>query len=269
MRRLSALLALSTAAVALSASAGIAADLYGASVKDAPYYAEPESRAGWYFRLDGGYSAYDDPNIVVENLYELYDTEIDSTGSIGGGVGLYLKDGFRADITYDHRFESDVQGKGRLLPSNHNASGTFGLESDLFLANLYYDFNPGGKWNPYVGVGLGFVQHSTTGGVIEDGCVCVGTIDPYDKTSVAAAVMAGVTVDLFGRKEAVYGGSIKDAPVYTSAPSKLMADIGYRFLYLGEAETGATHGGTGGYTDPTVDLLHAHEIRFGLRYNVN
>lgn len=269
MRSLRALLGLSAAFAVTGAAGATAADLYGGGIKDAPYYAEPAPQpAGWYFRLDGGYSTYDEPQIVVENLYELYDTSVEDTWSLGGGVGVYLPYGFRADVTYDHRFEAKVSGRGRLLPHLHDAYGEFGLESDLFLANVYYDFNRGGKFNPYVGAGLGFVQHSTTGGIIEDGCACVGTIDPFDKTSAAAAVMAGVTIDLFGGRQVV-GGSTKDGPVYETAPSKLLIDLGYRFLYLGEAETGPTHGGNGGYDDPTVDLLHAHEVRLGLRYNVN
>jgi len=67
-------------------------------------------------------------------------------------------------------------------------------------------------------------------------------------------------------------GGIKDGPVAVSAGRNLYLDVGYRFLYLGETATGevtmndAT--GTQVSRDPTVEDIHAHEVRVGLRYDL-
>ena len=94
---------------------------------------------------------------------------------------------------------------------------------------------------------------ATTDGTVENcGCV-VGTIDGASKWSTAAALMAGFSMQVRDR---------------------LHIDAGYRFLYLGEATTGAVNAVTaGGPTvvsdDPDVSEIHAHEFRVGLRYDIN
>lgn len=265
--------------IALGGAGAQAADLNGGSIKDgyipAPSYAA-QAPSSWYFRVDGAYSQYDDPIMVEDHIYDLVNTNIDGNWSLGGGIGRSFGNGFRADLTYEYRFEADADG----LLLNHAATldGTrsFGLESHLVLANLYYDFNAGGRFSPYIGVGLGWVRHETTSGTVVDTCGCTGTIDGESEDSVAAALMAGVTVNLTaGRGNAMpVGGSTKDAPVFATSNRGLLLDVGYRFLYLGDATTGPVRGDFGGGNvvvseDPTVENIHAHEIRFGLRYNLN
>ncbi|MCB1522321.1 MAG: porin family protein [Hyphomicrobiaceae bacterium] len=269
--------ALSVAILALAGSGANAADMYDGSIKDG-YVAAPvevQAPSSWYFRLDGARGYHDDPIMVEDHIYDLIDTGIESNWSIGGGIGRNLGNGFRADLTYDYRMESNTHG----FLQNHAATldGTrdFGLKSHLMLANLYYDFNAGGRFNPYLGVGLGWVRHETTNGTVVDTCGCTGTIEGETKDSVAAAFMAGVTINLTaGRGHEAYGsGSSKDAPIMVTSNRGLMLDVGYRFLYLGDATTGPVTGdfnpGIVVSEDPTVENIHAHEIRFGLRYNLN
>lgn len=232
---------------ALSASA---ADLYGGSMKDVPYYAPMESpRPSLYLRLDGGYSAFDEPTIVEEHLYDLSDAAIDNAWSFGGGVGFYLSRGWRADLTVDRRFEAGTEGL--LTQGPLPGSREFGLKSTVALANLYYDFDFGSRFTPYLGVGLGFTHNeATAGSVIDDTGAVTATIDGSSSTNVAGAAMAGVSMKLRDR---------------------LSLDAGYRFLYLGDAATGAvTEIATGAPVsgDPTVEDIHAHEFRFGLRYDI-
>ena len=85
-------------------------------------------------------------------------------------------------------------------------------------------------------------------------------IEEGSDTSVAAAVMAGVTTKL-----AKIGNAGRD----------LYFDLGYRFLYLGGVETGPVNTidtGSGAVSvskDPKVEDIHAHEVRFGLRYDIH
>ncbi|MGD9785681.1 MAG: outer membrane protein [Hyphomicrobiaceae bacterium] len=271
-------LTLGVAILALAATSASAADMYEGSVKDG-YVAAPVEMAApssWYLRLDGARGFHDDPIMVEDHIYDLVDTSMGSNWSIGGGVGRYLGRGFRFDVTYDYRMESDMHG----VLQNHAATldGTreFGLKSHVLLANLYYDFNPGGRFSPYLGVGLGWARHITTEGRVVDTCGCTGTIEGDTTNSVAAAFMAGVTVNLTAGRggEVIHGGSTKDAPIVVASNRGLLLDIGYRFLYLGDAATGPVNGDFGGGVvvvseDPVVENIHAHEFRFGLRYNLN
>ncbi len=267
-------LLISAALVLGSAGGALAADLGnygGGSMKDGPMPMYQASGPSWYVRADGGYSAFDEPTLTEAGIYTLTDEGIDSTWSAGGGVGRYFGNGFRADLTWDHRFEADVQGN---LP-DHKASlegvRHFGLESDVFLANMYYDMDFGSRFTPYVGMGLGFTRNKTNEGTVET-CGCTSaTIDAGSNTHVAGAAMAGFTMKLRGGDQQVQG-SFKDGPMTVNSGRGLYLDVGYRFLYLGSVETGAivhTGGGTTVAEDPTVEDIHAHELRFGLRYDIN
>lgn len=277
-------LLLSAAFVLGSAQGALAADLYGGSIKDGPVSYEPASAPGpsIYFRIDGGYAAYDDPIMTENGIFDLTNTSIDNSYSLGGGVGMSLGGGFRGDLTYERRFEADAQGD--ILDPLNDLTGTraFGLESDVFLANLYYDFDMGSRITPYLGVGLGVTKNKTTDGTVVDPCGClIGTIEGDEETSVAAAFMAGMAIKLRGGTQTV--GSFKDGPISVDTGRGLFLDVGYRFLYLGEAATGpvsATYTSahpTNGHVatdvevseDPKVDDIHAHELRVGLRYNIN
>jgi opacity protein-like surface antigen len=258
------------ALVAGTAGTAGAADLYGGSIKDSY---QPMAAAGpsIYIRLDGTYGAHDEPVMVEDGVDDLVNTEIDGTWSIGGGIGRYFTETIRADVTYDHRFEADVSGD--LVNSYATLPGTrsFGLESDVVLFNAYYDFNRNGRFSPYLGIGLGVVHHQTTAGTVSDDCGCTGSIAEGSSTNVAAALMAGFTAKLRGG-ETMSEGSSKDGPVAISSGRNLYLDVGYRFLYLGETATGAVtlNDGAGTHVsrDPTVEDIHAHEIRVGLRYDL-
>ena len=251
----------SAALVLGSAHGALAADLYGGSMKDGPSYAPmAPASPSWYLRLDGNYGAFDTPAISEDGIWDLTDTSIGNTWGIGGGAGAYFGHGFRGDITVEHNFDADVaatQADGAAtLPGVRN----FSLSSTYALANLYYDFDMGGRFTPYIGAGLGVTKNTTGAGTVTDLCGCLtGTIAGGEETHAAGAVMAGVSIKLRER---------------------LSLDAGYRFLYLGEVATGpvnatftAAHGGSAaGSTvsnDPLVDEIHEHEFRFGLRYDIN
>lgn len=267
--------ALLGSAILLASVAGAAAaDLggYGGSVKD--YSPEPTGPA-WYFRIDGGYAVHEEPE-MYETLdagygagkHKLYDTDLDDTWTLGGGIGKYFGSRFRGDITYDHRFEADAKGS---LDAGCCGEGrhTFGVESDVVLLNLYYDFNRGGRISPYVGAGVGVAFNQTTKGSYSDDCGCVGVIEEDDETEFAVAAMAGFTTRLRGGTQVIEGGSVKDGPVVVEGGRALYLDVGYRFLYLGDAVTGPVVINNQQVSeDPVVEDINAHEFRIGLRMDL-
>lgn len=266
-------LLLGVAIVVASAGGASAADL-GGGLKDVPVAVPVQAPRSWYLRADGGYSFYDTPSIT-ENYcgceYDLVDTDIANTWSVGGGIGMYFGRGFRGDITVDHRFESDVSGY--LADGPLPGTREFGLSSTVALANLYYDFDYfGGRFTPYIGGGVGVSYNTTSSGVAVGDCPCGGgdgIIAGHSQTEFAAAAMAGVSWKLRGGDQVVQG-SFKDGPMVVNTGRALFLDVGYRFLYLGDAATGPiTFTGGPGPDDPTVESITAHEVRVGLRYNIN
>lgn len=246
---------LGAALLAGSVATATAADLPRGSIKDTYVPAAPtmSGPASWYVRLDGGYARYDDPSLTESGRFDLFGATIDNTWSIGGGIGHYFSRNVRADITWDHRFEADAHGTaGPAAGIVPNGTRSFGLKSDIVLANFYYDFDRGGRINPYIGMGVGFSHNTITAGSINDPCGggCSGVIDSDSKWSVAGALMSGVSFNVRDR---------------------MHVDAGYRYLYLGDAQSGLVSGtcpGVCGAGEITAKDLWSHEFRLGLRYDI-
>jgi opacity protein-like surface antigen len=239
-----------------TAIAGHAADLwvpqpgYRGSLKDtyAPQYVKP---LGWYLRGDFGWAANNDPDVtgvwtspLGDGSVGLDDTSFGSTWSVGGGIGRYLTPNIRADFTFDHRFESDVSAGSLGL------AGQTGLTSNVLLVNAYYDFGSRSGITPYVGAGIGAANHHTTP-VSLPALGLTDITEENDSWTFAGALMAGLTFNVSER---------------------VSIDAGYRFLYLGQTETGIADGTAIGLpvtARATIEDITAHELRAGLRIGLN
>lgn len=242
-------------AVAASSVTAQAADLYGGrggSIKDSGYSYAP-ARSGcpqWYARVDGGYSSFDKPNVVELGVDDWIRSRIDETWSVGGGIGRYFSCNIRGDITVDYRFEANVAGENANPFTSLVGTRYTGLTSTVVLANLYYDFDTSSsRFRPYIGLGLGGVHHSvSTGYGVSSMTAAPITIASGDGWHAAGAVMAGFSLTLRER---------------------LNLDAGYRFLYLGQVESGLVTDNLGGSAGKAkIEDIHAHEFRFGLRYDI-
>lgn len=234
-----------------------AADLYGrGSMKDTYVPMEAANPAKWYIRGQVGYAFHDRPDMQETaccGSYELSGNHIDDTWTAGFGIGKYFTRNIRADITYDHRWEADARGTGAISLNSIGGTRYFGLTSDVYMANIYYDFDVG-RFRPYIGVGLGMAYNKTSSGLVDNPCGCDSEFEGKGKWSVAGALMTGFSVQL------------KD---------RLHLDAGYRLMYLGDAKTGGFSGNDGG-TPPVVRYsqgvevsdIFAHELRVGFRYDI-
>lgn len=252
-------IAVTSAALMASTVVVQAADLYGhhggrGSIKDDHSYMAPRSGCpSIYARIDGGYSGFDKPNQNQAGVDEFVWSKIDKTWNFGGGIGAYITCNIRADITIDHRFESDQRGFNPNPIAPNYGSMKWGYSSTAYMANFYYDFNMRSRFTPYIGVGLGLVNNefSAGGGTVAAPHVDAGTptfVASGSKWSAAGAFMTGFVLNLHDR---------------------LKLDTGYRFLYLGDAKTGQTSNSFGGTGGPIhVEHMHAHEFRVGLRYDI-
>ena len=217
---------LGAALLLASSTVALSADLYGGgSVKD-DYVAPVAAGPSWYFRVDGGYAAHDEPEMTEDGIYDLIDSSIDNTWTVGGGVGRYFTNTIRGDVSYDHRFEADAKGTLGDFYATLPGDREFGIESDVVLFNLYYDFNRGGRFSPYMGVGLGVTHNRTTAGTVSNECGCTGIIEEGEETHVAGALMAGFTTRLRGGQTVYEGGSTKDGPMVVDSGRGLYLDVG-------------------------------------------
>lgn len=259
---------LSAALVLGSALAASAADLGGTSLKDAPVMeAMPAASPGWYIRADGGYNWFTTPGFSAADL-TTYDSSMDGSWSVGGGIGRYFGRGFRGDITVDYLFGAKTN-TSFLCGCAEVGSTQFDVSSTVVLANLYYDFNRGGRFNPYIGAGVGFARNETSSATLEDPCGCTSSYGGKSTNNFAAAAMAGISWRIRGG-QTTYIGGMKDEPVAISSGNALYLDFGYRFLYLGEAQTAAVYVPMADETVTTkAKDLTAHQLRVGLRYDLN
>jgi opacity protein-like surface antigen len=250
-----------------------AADLYGGSVKDGYAPMPVSTPSSWYVRVDGGYSFNTTPSISDTGGYTLYDTNMQDTWSVGAGIGRYFTRNIRGDITWDHRFEGDITGAttaSTFAPFDPSAYA-FSVKRDVFLANLYYDFDARGRFTPYIGFGLGTSYNQVSSGSILSGCACTGEFDSKSNWSFAGALMAGFSINLGGTTSS-YGGSIKDAPVMVDERGRWNLDFGYRALYIGDSHTGQIYNVNSpsgpSYGNLKVEDSWSHEMRLGLRYDI-
>ncbi len=253
---------LSAALILGSAVGASAADLGQPDLDTAPTMTMPSGYTWkWYLRADGGYTWYPAPGTTLDGFDSHY-TKSDGAWTVGGGIGQYYAWGFRGDITVDHMFDAKNESDFDIGSSRLDFSST------VVLANLYYEFNRGGRFVPYIGGGLGYAHNETSSGTAFDG---VGTTSFGGKSTdnFAAAAMAGVSWRLWGGRTMYVSGSSKDSdPVEVSSGHAAYLDFGYRFLYLGDAKT-ASFDADGTSVSEKLKEVTAHQFRVGLRYDLH
>ena len=275
----------------------MSADLYG-SIKDGyvPQLPQVHRSAGpCYARGDVGYgfsrdngAKFDTFNQVNDHIrnFDAGDNEVsDATintqdifigdsfvsegfdnywfGEVGFGCGSGSR-GFRGDVTFGFRQSRDFWGTPLTRTVTHNyedfgptivapgLSSTTTSMTDAFhtdiksyslLFNGYYDLGNFRGFVPYVGAGIGVAYN-----VVDDVTALwlPGAIEGDEKLSFAWQVSTGV------------GYQIRE---------NMILDIGYRYLDLGDAESGRIDGGYNINPPVRFETLRSHEIKVGLRYH--
>lgn len=288
---------------AISAPASAADWNYGAgSIKDTGRAAVPvpapvpvpDYSARYYFRADLGVGMGDAPDSSEAGYFYGHDSDegpsaldpswvqddFDTFVTGGVGVGMYIGDRFRIDATAEVRSGGDVEISGVYQYDTRVRGGQWddvrgsvgdktSLSGGIFLLNGYYDFNrgPQSRFTPYVGAGLGFAwnelrrTHSTH--ERSRSCSLAGGCDRSrsfrdsafveDKThDISLAAMASVGM----------GYRINDY---------MLLDLNYRYLFVDSTDAGfrIPGGQFGGDSKVSIGELHEHQLRAGLRFDVN
>jgi opacity protein-like surface antigen len=211
---------------------------------------DSDSNARFYLRGDASLAWYRSPS-MSENGLSLTNNSLGRAWAYGGGIGWYVSPNWRMDITVEHR--GDASASGYLtVPGDTTLTGTreFSVNSNVALANLYYDFSGRAGFNPYIGAGIGWSSNHAHNGTAVETCGCIASIEDAGKSNFAWALMAGVT------KELDHGFSL---------------DAGYRLINIGGVHTGNLVQKTGAVvsgSDLTSGNIYANEIRLGLRYDI-
>lgn len=221
-----------------------------------------------------------------------FSSDFSNLATFGGGVGYYLGGGWRIDATVEKRsndqasingtetwdafvffdddanpatpdiYTSDPNGAGNPVDrrSTINVNERVDVDGTVWLANMYYDLAQRRGFTPYIGLGLGFVWHqfdrthssSVTSCDNETGCAVevaeysTSASTSANKVALAAAAMVGFSYDV----------------------SEITAiDVGYRYLFLGGADVAMDIDGT--TSRLSIGDQHIHQVRAGLRFNVN
>jgi OOP family OmpA-OmpF porin len=140
-----------------------------------------QATEGWYGRVDVGYSF--DGEVEIDDT--AHDLEDDWMADVGVGYGFM--NGFRAEGELAYR-------------TNEIEVFSEDVEVWSLMANLFYDFNRGGRFQPYLGVGVGYAQGEALG---------------EEEEGLAWQGLAGVGIELSDRAT---------------------LDIGYRFFRVDEFE---------------------------------
>jgi opacity protein-like surface antigen len=252
--RLSILTLVSAAALGMAAQAQAADLLPPAPSLEGYGYGEEvvELGTGWYLRGDIGYVDYNRPvdlGFGLPGVGTLDAERLDSTWSVGGGIGYQFTNWFRADATVDYRVGAEFSG------TRPNPTYDIGyirdkadFESTTLLLNGYVDLGSWAGVTPYVGAGIGLAGNRFTNVSRESWLLGLpaGSVElsPHTSYNFAWALMGGVGMN-FG--------------------SGVVLDVGYRYTNLGDARTRIEGPGPGIKTK-TID---SHEVRVGARYVID
>jgi len=185
----------------------------------------------------------------------LEEGSFDAAPLVGFGFGYAFNHWFRADVTGEYRAASDFSAFDRYDFNNDGIwDGTndySGRKSEaLFLANAYFDLGTWSGITPYVGAGIGTSRNTITGFTdlnVPNAAIAYANSD--SKWNLAWALYAG------------FGWAITDS---------LTVDLGYRYVDLGDAQSGDLFGfnGTNTIYNPMIfNDLTSHDVVLGVRYN--
>ena len=111
---------------------------------------------GWFLRAHGGYSQLSDIDADTSGIVSEpagADISIDGGFTAGAGVGYRYNQRWAVELAWEYRSnesETDLVGFENYPDGN--------LASNTFFLNGYYHFARSGRWDPYLGAGLGWLQ---------------------------------------------------------------------------------------------------------------
>lgn len=125
---------------------------------------------GWYVALDAGATFLEDSSSTASDAFGnsvSFDTKFDTGFGVHGAIG-HSWGALRLEGEVSYRKNDldtfDVTNITLAGIGSFNDIGTFDADGDVsalgFMANVWFDFNPGSPWSPFAGGGLGVARIS-------------------------------------------------------------------------------------------------------------
>lgn len=264
-------LALTTLVLMASGNA-MAADLGFPPPPPPQVHAPVEFAGGWYLRGDIGMTNQRIDKLVNPELdrafpaarIDMLQSDFDSGVLFGAGVGYKVNNYLRFDVTGEYRGRTAYNGTDRLgwlgtAPGSYNQTNEFSASKKEYvgLVNAYLDLGTWSGITPYIGAGVGFanvrIENFRDAGqgfnpFTGEGFTSLATSSSKSKTNFAWALMAGL------------GYAVNE---------NLTLELGYRYINLGDGETGdsVSFSGSNQVVDKwTFKDIDSHDLRFGMRW---
>lgn len=167
--------------------------------------------------------------------------DFDAVATVGLGLGWRFTPWLRSDVTFD--FTPAVQATAGCAACG-GVSARADVSSLAILANGYVDFPVLGPVTPYVGAGVGTARLETSNAVASGATGAFAAPPGSASWGFAYTFTGGLAVKL---------------------SDVVSVDVGYRYLDLGDASTGAGWSQSGP-AKLKLDDLTSQQVRIGLRY---
>ena len=211
---------------------------------------------GWYLRGNVGYGIHSDTDI--DNGLN-GDVESEGDGAFSVGIGYDLGENWRVELDGFSLF-TDLGAIGQ------QPSSTAKVRTNAVMLNAIYDFNDFGRWQPFVGAGVGFVQNEfslvahdfANGSTLVRNPACTGATAPNE---VRTCNVNDDNEDIGWQILAGLGYAITD---------NLTWDTQYRYFDSGSASLNGTStllpSGDSSPILAQVDDVGGHALLTGFRY---
>ncbi|MEQ1615058.1 MAG: outer membrane beta-barrel protein [Hyphomicrobiaceae bacterium] len=209
--------------------------------------------------------------------------------SYGGGVGYIWGRNWRSDVTLDRRASTEYKMRGTYQYNNNVINPAFpvgnlyvppalpatpqridgtsndvtSMKSGVLMLNTYYDWKNRSAFTPYVGLGVGLAyldldrQHTTS----DTSCDPTTLPIPCATTNVHRSFSGSDSETKLVWAAAAHAGF---SYAFTDVTS---LDINYRMLYI--PGTNIDMPLNGGKSRVTFNDITEHQLRAGLRWNIN
>ena len=210
--------------------------------------------SGWYLRGDIGFSNQQVGSLFNENYNRFVsvvnvDRGFDAAPFFGLGVGYNINNWFRVDVTGEYRGRSNFHGLDIGFGPNQPDRYTASKYEWTGLLNGYVDLGTWWNFTPFLGAGVGLSRNTITNfGDINLAAGGDSHSSDSSKWNFAWALYAGVG--------------------YRVTPATTI-EFAYRYIDLGNAQTGTMVDYTLGGTDTPFEFRHltSHDLKLGVRYN--
>jgi opacity protein-like surface antigen len=200
----------------------------------------------------------------------------------GAGIGYHWTKNFRTDVTMDRRGTDFYSGKGNYqysysttplagVPKLTTVRGSVNddtqVKSGTLLLNGYYDVGTHRGFTPYIGAGMGLAllsMHRQSTVSEQSACSTVPACTATPLVFGAPVVNgAGVT------KNELSFAAMMTAGVSYSLTQNTAIDVNYRYMFINGQSTSLAVPGGYGNSKVTLGDIGEHQLRAGMRWDIN